>query len=185
MSLPKQCPYLPTPDQQMNHRCLAESRKTSEPTFYFAALKYGHYLWQHGHAGRSILALTRALYADVPGQASILDQWPLPYEAIQWIVANHPTDSFPGNPRISFQHQATRLRGKRQALHRARAWAVWALVRKAKPTLPGDYAQAIEEPPLDWITEQLQREGHTNEAAIWRAALEENCIPNRKFITSG
>ena len=171
MSSPKKCPYLPVPERQMNHRYLKESRKTSEEAFYFEALRYGHYLWLKGHAGRSILAITRALYADMPEEASVLDQWPLPYAALKWIVVNHPSDSFPGNPRISFQHQATRLRGERQDLRRARAWAVWALVRQAKPTLARDHMQAIEEPTIDWIGAQLQKEGHANEAAIWQAAL--------------
>ena len=123
----------------MNHLCLTESKKADTAVFYFEALKYGHYLWLNSHAGRSLLALTRALYANVPEKAPVLAQWPLPYAALKWIVANHPTDSFPGNPRISFQHQATRLRGERQALRRARAWAVWALIQKAKPTLPKDH----------------------------------------------
>jgi hypothetical protein len=171
MSLPRKCPYLPAPDKQMNYRCLRESRKKSETAFYIEALKYGHYLWLNGHAGRSILALTRALYADVSEATAILDQWPLPYAALKWVVASHPFDSFPGNPRISFQHQATRLCGERQSLRRARAWAVWALVRKAKPTLPGDYQQAIQEPTLDWIEARLQDKGHANEVAIWQAAL--------------
>ena len=172
MSLPKKCPYLPAPDERMNHRCLKESRQISETAFYTEALKYGHYLWLNGHAGRSILALTRALYANVLEEATVLEQWPLPYAALKWIVSSHPSDSFPGNPRISFQHQATRLRGERQDLRRARAWAVWALVRKAKPELCGDASQAIEEPTIDWIKTQLQNEGHANEATVWWTALE-------------
>ncbi len=157
----------------MNHRCLTESKKANETVFYFEALRYGHYLWLNGHAGRSILALTRALYTNVPENATVLNQCPLPYAALKWIIAGHPSDSFPGNPRISFQHQATRLRGERQALRRARAWAVWALVRRAKPTLQKDYEQAIEEPTLDSIEVMLQDEGHTNEVTIWRTALDQ------------
>lgn len=172
MNTPEQCPYLPVPDARMSYRCLTESGKTSEDAFYVSALRYGHYLWLEGHAGRSILALTRALYANIDEKAPILDQWPLPYAALKWMITNHPSDSFPGNPRISFQHQATRLRGERQTLRRARAWAVWALVRRAKPNLRGDDSQVIEEPPIDWIAEQLKKEGHTNEAALWRAALD-------------
>jgi hypothetical protein len=171
MSLLAPCPYLPVPDKQMNYCCLTESRKMSETGFYFEALKYGNYLWQKGHAGRSILALTRALYADVPEAAPVLDQWPLPYLALKWVIASHPFDSFPGNPRISFQHQATRLRGERQALRRTRAWAVWALVRSAKPALQKDHEQIIEEPTLNSIEARLRKKGHTNEVALWRAAL--------------
>jgi hypothetical protein len=171
MKSPSNCPYLPAPDEQMTHRCLTELRGAERELFYVIALKYGHTLWQQGHAGRSILAITRALYADVSDDAAILKQWPLPYAALGWIIANHSSDDFPGNPRISFQHQATRLRGDRQALRRARAWAVWALIRKAKPTLPGDLMQGIEEPILEHIEAELRAIGHPNEVAIWQAAL--------------
>lgn len=172
MNLPPKCPCLPEPDQRMNHRCLTESGKTGTTAFYFEALKYGHYLWLNGHAGRSILALTRALYADVPEEASILRQWPLPYTALKWVIASHTTLHYPGNPRISFQHQATRIRGERQGLRRARAWAVWALIRKAKPALCGDPTETIEEPTIARIAEQLQNEGHTNEVTLWKDALD-------------
>lgn len=171
MKSPSNCPYLPAPDEQMTHRCLTELRGGDRELFYLTALKYGHTLWQQDHAGRSILAITRALYADVSDDAAILKQWPLPYAALGWIIANHGSDDFPGNPRISFQHQATRLRGDRQALRRARAWAVWALLRKAKPTLPGDATQGIEEPTLESIEAELRAIGHPNEVAIWQAAL--------------
>lgn len=155
----------------MSHRCLTELKDAERDVFYLTALKYGHYLWLHGHSGRSILAITRALYADVSKDADILKQWPLPYSALKWIVANHQTDDFPGNPRISFQHQATRLRGDRQALRRARAWAVWALIRKAKPNLSGDSAQGIEEPSLKYIEATLNSIGYPNETTIWKTAL--------------
>ncbi len=171
MNTPSMCPHLPAPDEQMTHHCLTELRGADRELFYFTALKYGHSLWLRGHAGRSILAITRALYADVSEDADILKQWPLPYAALQWIVSNHDSDHFPGNPRISFQHQATRLRGDRQVLRRARAWAVWALIREANPTLPGDLAQGIEEPTLEHIEAELRAIGHPNEVTIWRAAL--------------
>ena len=166
------CPHLPLPDTKMNYRCLTETKRISESAFYFAALRYGHYLWLSGYAGRSILAITRALYANVPEEDPILNQWPLPYAALQWIVANHISDEFPGNPLISFQHQATRLRGERQMLRRARAWAVWALVCRARPTLHKDYKQAIEEPTIDWVKALLRAEGHANEVTIWQVALD-------------
>ncbi len=172
MHVVEKCPYLPETDVQMSYRYLTESKKEQGADFYFAALKYGHYLWLNGHAGRGILAITRALYADIRETEPILNRWPLPYVALKWIVTNHFSDSFPGNPRVSFQHQATRLRGKRQTLRRIRAWAVWALVRKAKPGLCGDNSQMIEEPTIDWIATQLQKEGHTNEPTLWQTALD-------------
>jgi len=153
----------------MSHRCLGELKKHTSG-FYFKALQYGHYLWLNGHAGRAILAVTRALYTDLPADEPILQEWPLPYDALSWIVANHPGNDFPGNPRISFQHQATRLRGLQQELRRARAWAVWALVCQQKPELPGDPAVAAAEPTLDRMNQLLQRHGHPGEAALWRAS---------------
>lgn len=173
MNTPSTCPHLPEPDAQMTHRCLTELRDANRELFYHTALKYGHSLWSRGHAGRSILAITRALYADVSEDADILKQWPLPYAALRWIIANHNSEHFPGNPRISFQHQATRLRGDRQALRRARAWAVWALIREAKPNLPGDATQGIEEPTLGSIEAGLRAIGHSSEVATWQAALAE------------
>ncbi len=171
MNTPPICPYLPQPNVHMTHRCLTDLKDADRERFYYTALKYGHTLWQKGHAGRSILAITRALYADLAEDAAILQQWPLPYAALQWIVANHDSDDFPGNPRISFQHQATRLRGERQALRRARAWAVWVLICKARPALIGDPTQGIEEPNLQVIETQLRSYGHSNEVAVWQSAL--------------
>ena len=100
----------------MSYRSLKELRGGNTEAFYLTALGYGHYLWLKGCSGRAILAITRALYADLPAEAAILCEWPLPYRALHWIVANHPSQDFPGNPRVSFQHQATRIRGDRAAL---------------------------------------------------------------------
>lgn len=156
----------------MSYRDVREAKGRGVAAFYLASLQYGHYLWLEGHAGRSLLALTRALYADVPEQASVLEDWPLPYTAIHWVVRQHPSDHFPGNPRISFQHQATRMEGPRKELRRARAWAVWYLVGQAKSSLPGDPTQAFEEPGLAAIEAGLRRWGHGDELHTWRNARE-------------
>lgn len=165
------CPYLPAIDGEMDHRCLTGQPKHS-PEFYLNALQYGQALWLRGHAGRAILALTRALYADLNAEEPIFHTWPLPYAAFKWIVTQHPSDDFPGNPRVSFQHQATRLRGDRQMLRRSRAWAVWALIRQAKPALPGDPSDRIQEPTYQDIGRLLELHGHPGEAALWRNELE-------------
>lgn len=153
----------------MNHLCLTELEKDT-PEFYFKALQYGHYLWQTGYAGRAILAVTRALYAEIKEEDLILANWPLPYAALRWIVATHDSDDFPGNPRISFQHQASRLRGPRQELRRARAWAIWAIIRKARPSLPGDPADPVVEPTEQEIQARLDEFGHPNETELWARA---------------
>jgi hypothetical protein len=166
------CPHLPPPEAQMSHRCLTRLKSAESALFYQAALTYGHYLWQQGHAGRSILALTRALYADVPASNPILQHWPLPYAAFQWILAHHHGTDFPGNPRISFQHQATRLRGERQELRRARAWAVWSLIRAIRPELEADRTQNICEPTVQDIRILLQTHAHSGESELWLRVLK-------------
>ena len=152
----------------MSHRFLTELRDGDREQFYLTALQYGHDLWLQGHAGRAILALTRALYADLDAAANILQRWPLPNAALKWIVAQHHGDDFPGNPRISFQHQATRLRGARQDLRRARAWAVWALIQDARPSLPGDLEQVLRYPSQD------HRPAYSN-TATRTAAARKSC----------
>ncbi|MFP4068822.1 MAG: hypothetical protein ACLFVC_01450 [Opitutales bacterium] len=169
--MPPPCPHLPAPEPRMSHRCLTELRGGDTEAYYLKALQYGHYLWLHDKAGRALLALARALYADLPADAPVLAAHPLPYAALHWIVVRHHSDDFPGNPRISFQHQATRLRGPRAELRRARAWALWALVRDARPGLPPDKAQAIREPTLPEIEAALRRHGHPAESALWRDVL--------------
>ncbi|MBH78459.1 MAG: hypothetical protein CML15_02605 [Puniceicoccaceae bacterium] len=170
MSIPF-CPYLPPPEPEMSYRSLRELRGGNIETFYRTALAYGHYLWLKGCSGRAILAITRALYADLPEQAAVLREWPLPYRALHWIVVNHPNQDFPGNPRISFQHQATRLRGDRATLRRARAWAVWKLICSAKPELVADNSQGIKELTLEEIEQGIAKHGHLNEVQIWQLAF--------------
>ncbi|MFP4281980.1 MAG: hypothetical protein ACLFR7_00490 [Opitutales bacterium] len=166
------CPHLPRPDTVLDYRLLSAHEDRRDARFYGDALRYGQHLWLHGHAGRAILAVTRALYADVPPHEPVLQEWPLPYAALRWIVAHHPRDEFPGNPRVSFQHQATRLRGPRQEQRRARAWAVWALIREVRPQLPGDPSQNLIEPDLETIAEGLTRHGHRGEERLWRTVLQ-------------
>ena len=154
----------------MTHRCLTDLEKGTA-AFYFKALQYGNYLWQNRHAGRAILAITRALYASLDESEPIVSEWPLPYAALHWIVKNHISDDFPGNPRVSFQHQATRLRGERQDLRRARAWAIWGLICNARPSLPGDPQDPVQELSNQEIARLLDHLGHRGEGALWFATI--------------
>lgn len=156
----------------MSYRDLNRLKDGAPAEFYENALRYGHCLWRRGLAGRALLALARALYAEVPAGDPVLARHPLPYAALGWIVREQPRDAFPGNPRISFQHQATRLRGERQAVRRARAWAAWAVVRRARPGLPPDAAQDIREPDIATIAENLRHHGLPGEPETWRNALD-------------
>jgi hypothetical protein len=163
---------LPPADPGLTYRALRAERLAARwPVYYQTALRYGQTLWMQGHAGRAILAVTRGLYSRIAPDDPVLGDWPLPYAALRWLVASHPSTDFPGNPRVSFQHQATRLAGPRAPLLRARAWAVWSLVREARPELPGDPRQQVVEPDLVAIRKGLITHGHEGEAALWARAL--------------
>jgi len=166
------CPWLPVVDDGdwLDHSLLRRHGDARDAGFYLDALRYGQFLWRHGHAGRALLAVTRALYAHVPPDDAILRSWPLPYAALAWMLRENDSDDFPGNPRLSYQHQACRLRGERRELRTARAWAVWALACAARPHLPGD--PTCPELSLTEIAESLEKEAHPGEAPLWRRALQ-------------
>lgn len=173
------CPHLPAlvEGETLDHHVLGRHGEARDAAFYFDALRYGHALWHRGQAGRALLALTRALYADVAAEDPILQSWPLPYAAMAWMIRHHDSDDFPGNPRLSYQHQATRLRGERRALRSARAWAVWAIVRAIRPQLPGD-PTCLELPHKD-IQFLLEQNGHPGESELWRTVLQGfHCHPS-------
>jgi hypothetical protein len=171
MKAPPPCPFLPPEEADLDFRVLQRHGSARGPAFYLDALRYGQVLWRQGHAGRALLAVTRGLYANVPAEAAVLRDWPLPYAALRWMVETHPSDDFPGNPRVSYQHQASRLRGPRQAQRAARAWGVWALVRVARPTLPGDPTQRLTEPTRGAIYDGLKTHGHPGEGELWAGVM--------------
>lgn len=157
----------------MSWRDLAAYREDQGADFYLEALTYGQTLWQRQLPARSLLALDRALFADVPAEATVLARWPLPYRAVLWIILHNPPGSFIGNPRVHFQHLADRLRGKREAQRRWRTWACWGLVHAACPELPGDTKHAVDEPTPACIENQLQTHGIAGEATLWREIFED------------
>lgn len=164
----------------MSYRCLRTPKVLARvELFYLTTLQYSQHLWQQGHAGRALLALTRALYCDICQDAAILKQWPLPYAALRWIVQSHHSDDFPGNPRLSFQHQASRLRGERKELRRARAWAAWALICQARLSLKGDPAEPTPEPTIPQVRKLLVQYGHLNEPELWDQAAVSELSPSQ------
>jgi hypothetical protein len=170
-SQPPVCPHLPAVSHEeiLDHNLLRRHGVARDAAFYLDALRYGHYLWLQGHAGRALLALSRALYARVEAQDPCLLRQPLPYAAMAWIMRHHHSDDFPGNPRISFQHQAVRLRGERRELRSARAWGVCSLAAAARPQLSCDDKCPL--PGLTEISDLLENHGHPGEAALWHKVL--------------
>ncbi len=140
--------------------------------FYRDCLEYGHALWLRGFAARAILCLDRAFGAELDGSEIVLREWPLPYAATAWLVANTPPEIFIGNPRVHFQHYADRMNEPRREQRRWRAWACWMLVRAIRPDFPPDLRHRVVEPSLDDIRRGLEAHGQGGEAALWLSVLE-------------
>jgi hypothetical protein len=142
--------------------------------FYVSALTYGQHLWQRGLAARALLAVDRALLADVPASATAA--WPLPYRALRWLMTHASPAALVGNPRVHFQHLAGRVSGPRASQQRARAWAAWHLACLARPDWPGDALHMVEDPTVGDIAAGLREHGLPGELATWLAAETENSL---------
>ena len=140
--------------------------------FYLTALTYAQYLWQRGLAARALLSLDRALGADLRGDEAVLRDWPLPYEAVAWLLRHTPTGIFIGNPRVHFQHLADRMNEPRREQRRWRTWACWALTRAVRPEFPPDPRHAVAEPTRELIAQKLTEHGIAGESALWQTVQQ-------------
>lgn len=166
------CPTLPVPRPNLDWRTLHIFRHEARGAeFYAACLEYGAALWERGFAARAMLCLDRAFGAELAADDPILQQWPLPYAAMVWLMRHTPDDVFIGNPRVHFQHYADRLREPRRDQRKWRAWACWALACAVRPDWPGDPKHQVAEPSIGLIAAELDRHGHPGEAALWSATL--------------
>lgn len=166
------CPHLPVPRGELDWRALHLFR--DEPRggeFYLACLEYGQVLWQRRLAARALLCLDRALGADLAGDEPVLRDWPLPYAAMAWCIAQTPAEVFIGNPRVHFQHYADRMNEPRREQRRWRAWACWALTRAVRPEFPADPKHRVVEPTLEMIAAALTQHGHPGEVELWQGVL--------------
>lgn len=150
-------------------------------SFYLACLEYGQALWQRRLPARAMLCLDRAFGADLCGAEPELQQYPLPYAAMGWLMANAPDGVFLGNPRVHFQHYAGRMNAPRREQRAWRSWACWALARAVRPQDPGDPKHAIKEPTLEEIAAGLATHGLPGEQGIWAAALAGARNPSDSF----
>lgn len=165
------CPHLPPADESLDYRVLRQWGDDRGEGFYRSALTYAQTLWQRGLPARAILALDRALFARLEGDEAILERYPLPYAALAWMLAHVPAGPFVGNPRISYQHLADRVRGPDQAVRSWRAWACWHLCRVVQPQLPGDPRHTVMEPDLEAVRRGLESHGLPGEADLLDHAL--------------
>jgi hypothetical protein len=174
---PTPCPYLPSCGRTLSWRDLAAWRDDQGPELYLTCLEYGQQLWLDGLPARALLAVDRALYCDVDPADEAARAYPPPYRAIGWMVAQ-PSEGFTGNARVHYQHLADRVRGDRAEVKQWRAWAAWAIVRQARPDLPGDPKHAVVEPTDADISAGLGRYGVAGEVAEWRQALADYAHPS-------
>ena len=90
MAIPQEIadiPSLPAPGKPMDWRDLNRFGKNERgPDFYRTCLEYGQALWRKALPARAILCLDRAWGADLSGNEPILDDWPLPYQALVYIL---------------------------------------------------------------------------------------------------
>ncbi len=140
--------------------------------FYGTALRYAHSLWLRGFPARALLVLNRALGCELHGNETELISWPLPYAALCWILKNASPGQYIGNPRIHYQHLASRVRGPRKELRQGRAWACWWIARQCKPEFSPDYKAMVPEPSRDEVATLLKQLGIKGEDELWKKALE-------------
>lgn len=166
-------PYLPSPTQAMDWRDLNRFKANDRgPDFYKTCLDYSQVLWRQQLPARAILCLDRAWGADLKGDEPILKRWPLPYQALIFILQNAPQGVFLGNPRVHFQHYADRLGEPRREQRRWRSWACWALSCKVRPDLSGDPKHDVEEPSFEKIANNLSEHGLPGELQLWQSIFE-------------
>jgi hypothetical protein len=141
--------------------------------FFDLALRCAQSLWQRGLPAQAVLLLNRAFSADLTGRETVLEEWPLPYAAMRWIMEQRREGQFIGNPRRHFQHLATRMVEPRRELRSWRAWACRAIACEVFPDAPEDKVQiekeGVVEPSLSDILTELERFGLPGEAELWRS----------------
>ena len=168
------CPYLPIPEKPLGPSATRSLGGDRGPVFYEAALNYAHSLWLRGLPARAILLLNRAMGCDLDGSEAVVKRWPMPYEAVVWILQSRRIEDFIGNPRRHWQHLATRMVEPRKAVRTARAWACWQLARAVLPDYPADELQiereGVVEPSEEQIQEWLSELGLPGELEIWKRA---------------
>jgi hypothetical protein len=113
------------------------------------ALTFAQGYWLEGKPAQAILQLNRAFSADISEGDPILETWPWPYAALEWILEKAADGScgFLGNPVRHFQHLATRMSGPRKEIRIRYAWKCFHIARRV---LGGSF-------PLDG--RQIAREG--------------------------
>jgi GNAT superfamily N-acetyltransferase len=175
--VPPPCPFLPQPERPLTHEDIHALGKDRSARFYQTALGYAQTMWLSGFPAKALLLVSRAQSCRLE-EVSFLTEGAMPYHAVAWIVQHRPADRFIGNPRLHYQHLATRMVEPHRELRRWRAWACWYLTRQLLPEseFPSDTRQIREEstvePRRGEIAQQLKELSPRDDLAAWEAALE-------------
>jgi hypothetical protein len=178
MSLPTEnppCPLLPPLDCALtasDSRALGNDRGE---VFYEFCHRYAQSKWMSGLPAQALLQLNRAMSADLCGDEAVIQERPIPYAVVAWILEQRPDrrGQFMANPRRHWQHYATRMSGPRAELRTWRAWACHAIATKILPAgeFPNDDTQLAEDeltiPTQIEILQKLRELGLPGEAELW------------------
>ena len=171
------CPLLPEVDRVYKAADVHALGDDRGPLFYETSLRYAQSQWRVGLPAQAMLQLNRAFVCWLPLEEPVLEQMPLPYKAMAWIIKHRPQEQFIGNPRRHFQHLATRMVGLHKEVRTWRAWACWYLAKVLLPEAehPTDMKQVRQEgvvkPTFRQIREQLRQLSPANDEAMWLEAL--------------
>lgn len=171
------CPFLPLLDRTLSHEDVRALGADRSARFHHMALAYGQTMWRSGFPAKALLLLSRALSCRLE-DVSLLEERAMPYHAVAWIVHHRPEGRFIGNPRLHYQHLASRMVEPNRELRRWRAWACWYLARVLLPEsdYPSDTRQIREEstvePRQGDIAQRLKELSPRDDLAAWESALE-------------
>jgi len=157
------CPWLPTVTGVLGPEVTRALAGERGPDYYRAALCYAQSQWRAAKPAQAILQLNKAFTARLAADAAVLEEWPAPYRALEWMLRQRPEEGFLGNPVRHFQHLATRVGGADREL---RAWRAWGCFHLSRRVLPGEGF------PVD--AEQVRREGVVFPA--WERVLAELAV---------
>ena len=131
------CPFLPKTQGSLPVTHTREFRAECGPEFYLRCLELGQSQWLAGKPAQAILQLDKAMMAQLPPEHPRLVEYPIPYEAILWMIEHAQGSQFLGDPVRHFQHLASRMNFKQSQpeLRVARAWACLHLTELRFPKL--------------------------------------------------
>lgn len=119
-----QCPLLPRLNESLSSEHTRSHRETCGVDFYMACLELAQSKLLSGKPAQAILQLNKSMMAEIPPNHSILEQNPMPYQALIWILSQNHVEDFLGNPTRHFQHLASRMspNSPRPSIRKWRAW---------------------------------------------------------------